>query len=151
MLTAAPCSSSSPSPPPWPLSDVAPKLLTLVIPRAPGRVLLGLKKRGFGAGYLNGFGGKVESADASVAAAAARELLEESGLSVDASDASALHRRGTLTFHFDDQPRPWRVAVYAAAAWGGTETETEEMAPQWFAEGDIPYGASAPPFLPRVV
>ena len=37
------------------------KLLTLVIPVDDGkRVLLGLKKRGFGEGYYNGFGGKVE-------------------------------------------------------------------------------------------
>ena len=37
------------------------KLLTLVIPVDDDkRVLLGLKKRGFGEGYYNGFGGKVE-------------------------------------------------------------------------------------------
>jgi len=36
------------------------KLLTLVLVVQPGRVLLGLKKRGFGAGKWNGFGGKVE-------------------------------------------------------------------------------------------
>ena len=40
------------------------KLLTLVIPvdddKTRKRVLLGLKKRGFGEGYYNGFGGKVE-------------------------------------------------------------------------------------------
>ena len=39
---------------------------------AAARVLLGLKKRGFGAGKWNGFGGKVEAADGSIAAAAAR-------------------------------------------------------------------------------
>ena len=36
------------------------KLLTLVLVVQPGRVLLGMKKRGFGAGKWNGFGGKVE-------------------------------------------------------------------------------------------
>lgn len=35
------------------------KLLTLVLVVQPGRVLLGMKKRGFGAGKWNGFGGKV--------------------------------------------------------------------------------------------
>eukprot|EP00051_Salpingoeca_urceolata_P006046 m.80347 g.80347 ORF g.80347 m.80347 type:complete len:91 (+) comp14659_c1_seq3:1046-1318(+) len=40
-----------------------------------GRVLLGLKKRGFGQGKLNGFGGKVEAGE-TVAEAAARELEE---------------------------------------------------------------------------
>lgn len=36
------------------------KLLTLVLIVQPGRVLLGMKKRGFGAGKWNGFGGKVQ-------------------------------------------------------------------------------------------
>lgn len=36
------------------------KLLTLVLVVQPGRVLLGLKKRGFGVGKWNGFGGKVQ-------------------------------------------------------------------------------------------
>jgi len=40
--------------------------------RAARRVLLGLKKRGFGADKWNGFGGKVELSDASIEAAAAR-------------------------------------------------------------------------------
>ncbi|XP_024245985.1 7,8-dihydro-8-oxoguanine triphosphatase-like [Oncorhynchus tshawytscha] len=36
------------------------KLLTLVLVVQPGRVLLGMKKRWFGAGKWNGFGGKVQ-------------------------------------------------------------------------------------------
>ncbi|XP_057272763.1 oxidized purine nucleoside triphosphate hydrolase isoform X2 [Pezoporus wallicus] len=36
------------------------KLFTLVLVVQPQRVLLGLKKRGFGAGLWNGFGGKVQ-------------------------------------------------------------------------------------------
>ena len=35
------------------------KLLTLLFIVEPYRVLLGMKKRGFGAGRWNGFGGKV--------------------------------------------------------------------------------------------
>ena len=131
------------SAPPWPPGLEAPKLLTLVMPTAAGRVLLGMKKRGFGAGFFNGFGGKVEPSDVSVRAAAARELLEEAGLSADEGDAAAFRRRGTLNFHFDDQPRPWRVAVYEVTAWRGEPAESDEMAPQWFAEADIPYGARA--------
>jgi 8-oxo-dGTP pyrophosphatase MutT (NUDIX family) len=129
-----------PPPPPWQPSGEAPKLLTLVMPREPGRVLLGLKKRGFGAGFFNGFGGKVEPSDACVASAAARELQEESGLE---APHGALRRCGTLVFHFDDQPRPWRVAVYDVRAWRGAPEESDEMAPRWFDEADIPYGARA--------
>lgn len=36
------------------------KLFTLVLVVQPQRVLLGMKKRGFGAGFWNGFGGKVQ-------------------------------------------------------------------------------------------
>jgi len=36
------------------------KILTLAFVRRPGEILLGYKKRGFGVGKWNGFGGKVE-------------------------------------------------------------------------------------------
>lgn len=36
------------------------KILTLVLVRDGKRILLGMKKRGFGEGRWNGFGGKVE-------------------------------------------------------------------------------------------
>jgi len=39
---------------------VANKVCTLVLIRDASRVLLGMKKRGFGEGRWNGFGGKVE-------------------------------------------------------------------------------------------
>ena len=82
----------SPSPP----APVAPKVLTLLMIVRDGRVLLGLKKRGFGEGFLNGFGGKVEPGE-TVDEAALRELREEAGIS--ALDAT---RRGVLTFVYDD-------------------------------------------------
>jgi len=44
-------------------------LLTLVLVLQPGRVLLGMKKRGFGAGKWNGFGGKVQTGETIEAAA----------------------------------------------------------------------------------
>ena len=47
------------------------KVLTLVFLRKEGEVLLGYKKRGFGSGKWNGFGGKVEPGE-SVAEGAAR-------------------------------------------------------------------------------
>lgn len=52
-----------------------PPLLQLVIPRegGQGRLLLGLKRRGFGEGYVNGFGGKVEPGEG-IEEAAIREV-----------------------------------------------------------------------------
>jgi 8-oxo-dGTP diphosphatase/2-hydroxy-dATP diphosphatase len=48
------------------------------------RILLGMKKRGFGMGKWNGFGGKVEPAE-TVEDAALRELEEEAGLKFNAA------------------------------------------------------------------
>lgn len=53
------------------------KVLTLVFVRQGQQLLLGYKKRGFGAGRFNGFGGKVEAGE-TPRQGAARELLEVS-------------------------------------------------------------------------
>jgi 8-oxo-dGTP pyrophosphatase MutT (NUDIX family) len=110
------------------------KLYTLVVPHQPTpdpdvrRVLLGKKLRGFGEGFWNGFGGKVDPEDESVAAAAARELHEEAGIA-----APDLHRRGILTFIWDDQPdQPaWEVHVFGATQLDGTPVQSDEMSPGW--------------------
>ena len=64
------------------------------------QVLLGLKKRGFGVGKWNGFGGKVEATDASIVAAAAREVLEEANVHVRSED---LESCGVLLFSFEER------------------------------------------------
>jgi len=99
--------------PPWPPTEAAPapKQFTLVIPRRPGRVLLGLKLRGFGTGFWNGFGGKVEAGE-TVEVAAKRELLEEAGIR-----ALDLARMGTLHFHWQEQAQAWEVAVFTCTQW----------------------------------
>eukprot|EP01047_Picozoa_sp_COSAG01_P115130 COSAG01_NODE_43780_length_426_cov_0.944954_1_plen_115_part_00 len=58
-----------------------PKLLSLVMVMDPParQILLGMKKRGFGEGKWNGFGGKKEPAE-TMAECAQRELREESGV-----------------------------------------------------------------------
>jgi len=106
------------------------------------RVLLGRKLRGFGAGYFNGYGGKVEPGEG-VAAAAARELTEEACIV-----ATDLHRRGILTFSWVDQPGDpaWEVHVFGCTEYEGLPTETDEMAPRWFdVELVAAGGAGQPP------
>ncbi len=51
----------------------------------PQEVLLGFKKKGFGAGKRNGIGGKIEDGE-SVVRAAAREMYEETGVRVAEAD-----------------------------------------------------------------
>ncbi len=113
--------------------------LCLVRRRGPqDALLLGFKKRGFGAGKYDGFGGKVHAGE-TVAAAAAWELTEECGLVVAAVD---LRQVAKLTFTFPHRPA-WSqvVHVFLAEQWQGEPVESEEMAPAWFPLAEIPYAA----------
>lgn len=99
-------------------------------------VLLGRKKRGFGLGKYNGFGGKIEPGEEATQAAV-REVAEECGLLVDPSD---LMRAGHLTFFFPASPSyDHDVTLFVATTWTGQVVETEEMAPQWFPLRDLPF------------
>jgi len=78
------------------------KHYTLVfLTRENNQVLMGMKKRGFGQGKWNGFGGKVESTDANEAAAASREMEEEANITINEND---MENRGTLVFTFANKP-----------------------------------------------
>jgi len=94
------------------------------------KVLLGMKKKGFGEGKLNGYGGKVENGE-TYEEAAAREMKEESGI-----DVSELQKVAELDFKFTNAPpgKDWDqvVHVYFAGSWEGHPVETDEMKPEWF-------------------
>ena len=111
-------------------------ILLRIYPRRPSQrlVLLGLKKRGFGQGKLNGFGGKLEAGE-SLEASAIRELQEECGLM---ADQSSLHWRGCLTYIYDTKPKAMEVNVFDVDLWKGEPEETEEMKPAWYAHQEIP-------------
>ena len=112
---------------------VEPKILTLLMVVQDGKVLLGYKKRGFGEGMWNGFGGKVEPGETPTEGAL-RELREEA--CIDATDAT---ERGVVTFVYDDQPRPMRVHIFHASRFSGEPTETDEMRPHWFNLDAVPF------------
>ncbi|NWW95342.1 8ODP triphosphatase, partial [Rhynochetos jubatus] len=109
------------------------RLFTLVLVVQPPRVLLGMKKRGFGAGLWNGFGGKVQPGE-SIEEAARRELLEESGLTVD-----TLQKMGQITFEFVGNSELMEVHIFRADHFHGEPTESEEMRPQWFQLDEVPF------------
>ncbi|XP_041812112.1 7,8-dihydro-8-oxoguanine triphosphatase [Chelmon rostratus] len=117
---------------------LSPKLLTLVLVVRPGKVLLGMKKRGFGAGRWNGFGGKVQHGE-TIEAAARRELQEECGLTVD-----ALEKVGNIKFEFVGDTQLLDVHVFRADAYNGEPAESEEMRPQWFECHQIPFSQMWP-------
>jgi 8-oxo-dGTP pyrophosphatase MutT (NUDIX family) len=110
--------------------------LLLVVDDENEQVLLGEKKTGFGKGFWNGFGGKVEESDPTVLAAALRELEEEA--CIQALDAKEI---GRITFIWIDEPEkpPWLVHIFRADTYSGQERETEEMRPRWFPFDAIPF------------
>ncbi|OCT61521.1 7,8-dihydro-8-oxoguanine triphosphatase [Xenopus laevis] len=114
------------------------KLLTLVLVVQPPRILLGMKKRGFGAGRWNGFGGKVQNGE-TIEDAAKRELWEESSLTVE-----SLQKIGHITFEFVGSTELLDVHVFRADDFSGEPTESEEMRPQWFDLQKIPFDGMWP-------
>ncbi len=100
-------------------------------------ILLGYKKRGFGMGKFDGFGGKLHDGEA-IHEAAIRELKEESSIIVDPPNLLPF---GEITFIFPNKPS-WdqEVHLFSAQRWYGTPTESEEMRPEWFSPDDLPFG-----------
>lgn len=110
--------------------------LLFLIDKKAEKILLAMKKRGFGEGKYNGVGGKVEDRE-EILAAAVREAKEEIGVSIQ---EEALQKIGTLRFSFEEKPE-WAFHCHAffAEVWEGEPAESEEMAPQWFGFSEIPF------------
>ena len=108
-------------------------ILTLCMIHQHPRVLLGMKKRGFGAGKWNGFGGHVEKGE-TIEAATRREIMEEAGLEV-----GALEKHGVIEFEWQEKPEILEVHVFRTNTFSGEPQESEEMKPQWFEVENLPY------------
>jgi 8-oxo-dGTP pyrophosphatase MutT (NUDIX family) len=122
---------------------------TLVYPVRTEEVCLGYKKLGFGAGYWNGFGGKIHDGETATEAAV-RELAEECGL---AAEASALTDVAHLTLRYPNELTVV-MQVYLLHDWDGEIAETDEMHPDWFATDTLPLTEmweSDTAWLPRVL
>ena len=109
-------------------------LLSLCIVYLQPKILLGMKKRGFGVGRWNGFGGKLES-DETVEESAIRELKEESGV-----EAVDMFKNGMINFAFESNEEVLEVHIFSVNSFKGEPIETEEMRPEWFPVDEIPYG-----------
>ena len=109
------------------------KILTLGMVCEEKRLLLGMKKRGFGAGRWNGFGGKVEAGE-SIEAAAQREMEEEVSLM-----PLKMTKVGILEFAFLSSTEELEVHIFKVTDYKGKPVESEEMRPQWFAWDAIPF------------
>lgn len=114
------------------------KVLTLCLLHTDTHVLLGKKKRGFGAGRWNGFGGKVEKGE-TIEEGARREFREEAGIEVP-----VLEKVGLMDFEFQGNPEILEVHIFRAREHVGEPTESEEMFPQWFHRDEIPFAEMWP-------
>ncbi|MDX2079736.1 MAG: 8-oxo-dGTP diphosphatase [Terrimicrobiaceae bacterium] len=97
-----------------------------------GEILLIRKKRGLGAGKINGPGGRIEPGE-SARDAAIRETQEE--LLVTPLDVES---RGVLHFQFTDG-YSLHCEVFVASGCTGTPTETDEAIPLWTPIDAIPF------------
>jgi len=97
------------------------------------RILLGMKKRGFGVGKWNGYGGKVKENE-SIEEALYREVEEEGGIKLKDID-----KLGIIEFEFPHADFIIENHIYKAKEFIGELIETEEMRPEWFEVSKIPF------------
>ncbi len=99
-------------------------------------VLLAMKKRGFGEGWWNGVGGKLNDGE-TVEEALIRETREEIGV-----ELISFKKIGVIAFYFEGAKASGfdqEVNVYLADSWRGSPKESEEMRPQWFNMDKLPF------------
>ena len=112
-----------------------------------GKILLIEKKRGLGAGKVNGPGGRIEAGE-TAEQGAIRETQEEVGLT-----PTGLEWAGELSFQFRDG-YSLHVELYRASGWTGELRETDEAKPFWCSTSEIPYGrmwADDEQWMPRLL
>ena len=112
----------------WTPEEVA----TLMFVIQEGSVLLIRKKRGLGAGKINGPGGRLEGNE-TPKECAIRETQEE--LLINPINVRSA---GELFFHAEDMPRI-HGHVFVATDFEGTPSETDEAIPHWFLFDNIPF------------
>ena len=105
---------------------------TLLFVIRDGQMLLIRKKRGLGAGKINGPGGRVDPGETPLECAV-REVQEELRVT-----PTGIEHRGELLFQFTDG-YSIHVQVFSATGCEGEPEETDEAIPLWTDLGRIPY------------
>jgi len=127
---------------------------TLTFPIKENKVLLSIKVKKIGAGFWNGYGGKIENESPNEAGA--RELFEESGGII--CEPNKLIPCAVIDFFFhsnETKESNWKVIVYLADDFSGEAVSTPEMInPEWFHFDSVPYDKMLPAdhlFLPKIL
>lgn len=108
---------------------------TLLFLVSNNKILLAMKKRGFGEGKLNGVGGKIEPGE-SPREACIRESQEE--ISVTPTLFTKVADLHFLEWYKGTQQRV-HIDAYICEEWQGDPEESEEVVPEWHSCEDIPY------------
>ena len=108
------------------------EIATLLFVVQGDQILLIRKKRGLGAGKVNGPGGRREGTETPMECAI-RETKEELLI-----EASVVNQYGQLDFQFTNG-YALRCFVFRADEYTGTPTETNEAIPLWCNTKEIPY------------
>ena len=96
------------------------------------KILLGMKKRRFGVGRWNGYGGKVMKGE-TILESLIREMKEEAGIKVVEPE-----KVGLMEFTFPNGDIH-EVHLFKTDKFIGKIIETDEMKPQWFHVDEIPF------------
>ena len=113
---------------------------TLCLLKKNNKILLAMKKRGFGEGKYNGVGGKVKI-DETPEEAMIRETQEEIAVT-----PTKFEKVGFIEFDEYYKGKKEKIAfhLYIVNEWKGEPTESEEMSPYWFDINNIPYNKMLP-------
>lgn len=100
-----------------------------------GKILLAEKKRGFGAGKLNGVGGKIEPGESEVQGML-RECREEIGVTpINLEQRAVLH----FDLFYKGEKEKEDTYVFVASDYSGELVESEEMKPFWYDINKLPF------------
>lgn len=115
-------------------------ITTLLLLKKDNKILLAMKKRGFGEGKYNGVGGKLEEGE-TPEMAMLRETKEEINIV-----PTKYEKVGIMEFneYVKGEPANLIFHLYIATKWDKEPEETDEMKPEWFDIENIPYDRMFP-------
>ena len=113
---------------------------TLCLLKRDNKILLAMKKRGFGEGKYNGIGGKIEKGE-TPEEAMIRETQEEINVT-----PTKYEKIGIVEFdeYYKGKKQNLVFYLYFIHEWEGKPSESDEMKPKWFEIDNIPYDKMFP-------